>query len=140
MSKATKDNVQKMVDDQYIEDVRLGLCSRSCWKITGDVCETMGQVLVCFSAAVSYAAAAWPHIYLSYAAGTITVIGIAFHRFGIYARGESKERTEETNKLLASNNITPLIDIATQENEGDTVPSAIPSNIPSTTAASSTVL
>lgn len=127
MSKATKDDVQKLVDEQYIEDIKLGLCSRSCWKITGDVCETAGQVLICLSAAVSYAAAAWPYIYLSYAAGTITVIGISFHRFGIYAKGESKERTDETNRLLASNGITSLIDITTQEND-DKMPTTIASS------------
>lgn len=144
MSKATVSDVQKMVDESYVDDVRTGLCSRKCWKITGDVCETLGQLLLCFAASVSYAAGVWPEVYLAYIAGTMCVISLGFHRFGTYAKGESKERTDETNRLLATNNITPLVDITTitenVEDPSDVLkPKTVSNTIPTTTASSTVI-
>lgn len=113
----SKEEVTKLINERYIDDVRVGLRTRNCYKITGDICETLAQIFICVGSVVSFSAGIWNYNYLSYIAGAFGVLSISLHRFSIYAHGESRERTDETNRILVAIGVGKIVDIASENKE-----------------------
>lgn len=113
----SKEEVAKLINERYIDDVRVGLRTRNCYKITGDICETLAQIFICVGSVVSFSAGIWNYNYLSYIAGAFGVFSISLHRFSIYAHGESRERTDETNRILVAIGVGKIVDIASENKE-----------------------
>jgi len=115
---SSKEKVVKLINDRYVDDVNLGLQTRNCYKLTGDVCETLAQIFICVGSIISFSAGVWDYNYLSYIAGAFGVFSISFHRFSIYAHNESRERTDETNKILVAIGVEKIVDISSENNNG----------------------
>jgi hypothetical protein len=113
----SKEEVTKLINERYVDDVRVGLRTRNCYKITGDVCETLAQIFICVGSVISFSAGIWNYNYLSYVAGAFGVFSISLHRFGIYAHDESRERTDETNRILVAIGVGKIVDIAPENNK-----------------------
>lgn len=113
----SKEEVAKLINERYIDDVRVGLRTRNCYKITGDICETLAQIFICIGSVVSFSAGIWNYNYLSYIAGAFGVFSISLHRFSIYAHGESRERTDETNRILVAIGVGKIVDITSENKE-----------------------
>jgi len=113
----SKEQVIKLINEIYVDDVKIGLRTRNCYKITGDVCETLAQIFICVGSVISFSAGIWNYNYLSYVAGAFGVFSISLHRFSIYAHGESRERTDETNRILVSIGFGKIVDIASENKE-----------------------
>jgi len=105
-------NINKMIDDDYHAGVKRGLAERSCWKTTGDVTETFGHIFIGCSAIIAFAAGFFNIAYLSFIAGSLSTGAILLLKFSSYSMKESKERTDETNRILNKLNIDELVDIA----------------------------
>jgi len=113
----SKEEVTKLINERYVDDVRVGLRTRNCYKITGDVCETLAQIFICVGSVISFSAGIWNYNYLSYVAGAFGVFSISLHRFGIYAHDESRERTDETNRILVAIGVGKIVDIVSENKE-----------------------
>lgn len=113
----SKEEVIKLINERYLDDIRVGLRTRNCYKITGDVCETLAQIFICIGSVISFSAGIWNYNYLSYIAGAFGVFSISLHRFGIYAHDESRERTDETNKILVAIGVGKIVDIVSENKE-----------------------
>ena len=113
---SSKEKVTKLINERYVDDIEFGLQTRNCCKLTGDVCETLAQIFICIGSIISFSAGVWDYNYLSYIAGAFGVFSISLHRFGIYAHNESRERTEETNKILVAIGIEKIVDIVPENN------------------------
>lgn len=113
----SKEEVTKLINERYVDDVRVGLRTRNCYKITGDVCETLAQIFICVGSVISFSAGIWNYNYLSYVAGAFGVFSISLHRFSIYAHDESRERTDETNRILVAIGVGKIVDIVSENNK-----------------------
>lgn len=118
--------INKMIDEDYLSNVKLGLSSRSCWKFTGDCTETLGHISIGVSAIIAFAAGFFGIGFLSFIAGCFSTGAILLLKFSSYSMGESKERTTEINRILSKLNIDELVDIAIDSASDGTAISAPP--------------
>jgi hypothetical protein len=109
----TQETIVNLVNEQYIEDVKCGLYSRSCYKITGDICETIGKLLVLVSGVLAYSASSWNNNLLSFIAGTMSFVSGGLFVFAAYAMKQSKSRTDTLNKIMTVIGDPPVVDIST---------------------------
>lgn len=112
MDEVTKDNITKLLNNSRLRDVDDGLFGRCCCKWTGDITETIGQILIATGGILAFAAPTWDLTVLAYVSGSVSVAGIALIRFSSFAMKESKERTDVINRILGDHGITQLADIA----------------------------
>jgi len=123
----TKNKIVEMINNRYYSDIEIGLNGRSCWKITGDVSETLGYLCIGASTIVSFSAGFFNIRILSFIAGGIGVLSGLLLKFSLYSMAQSKERTEEINRILTKLNIDTVVDISC-----DQIPKNIQSNISTT--------
>ena len=74
----------------------------------------ISEVLMIIQTALSFTAAAYQILLISYLAGVIGVVAIGLNRFAAYSKHQSTEKTNQLNKLLKTigidNNIPDLVD------------------------------
>ena len=85
-------------------------------KIAGDVCETIGKIMIAISAVVAFAAGIWNLNYLSFIAGSLNVAGSSLFILASYLMKESSDQTQELNRILTSLNIANVVDISQDPN------------------------
>jgi hypothetical protein len=107
-----KASIGKLIDESNYSDVKMGLVGRSCFKVTADICETIGHLLVGVAAVISFAAGSFNLSYLSFVAGAVSVIAVSLLKFSSFAMAESKSQTTEINKILATLSMSPVVDIS----------------------------
>jgi hypothetical protein len=111
MEEKVNDEIIKMVNAMYVDDMKTTLFCRCCCKNAADVTETLGHILIAAGAIVSFAAGVWDLSYLSYISGGISVASMSLLKFSSYSMKESKERTMQVNKLLTSLGLKEIPDI-----------------------------
>jgi hypothetical protein len=116
MNPQTQEVIINMVNEQYVDDIKCGLCCRSCNKISGDVCETIGKIMIAISAVVAFAAGIWNLNYLSFIAGSLNVAGSSMFILSSYLMKESSDQTQELNRILTSLNMATVVDISQDPN------------------------
>ncbi len=111
-------DIIKLINKQNVDDVKSGLKCRGCCKCTGDVCEFLGHILIGVAAIISFAAGIWDLNYLAYISGGLSIGSMSLIKFSAYATKESRERTQEINKILTSVQVqTRIPDISTDVNQ-----------------------
>ena len=123
--------IELIYEDNY-SNIKFGLMGRFCWKITGDVCETIGHILVGIATIFSFATGISGSIstneviipnqfqtistaqYLSFVAGCISTGSVVILKFSSYATRESKERTDEINRILTKMGLDTIVDISSE--------------------------
>jgi hypothetical protein len=127
MDSVTKQHIVEKINDQYYRDIELGLIGRSGWKTTGDVSETLGYIFLGISTMVSFSAGFFDIRMLSFVAGCVGIFSSLLFKFALYAMAQSKERTDEVNKILMKIGIEKIVDISPDQlfeetHKLDTVP------------------
>ena len=113
MDENLKNEISKIINEQYASDIKLSLFGRSCCKYTGDITETLAHLLMGFSSLTAFAAGSWPnYTYLSFIAGSLGVTSLVLLKFSSYAMSESKERTLIANKILDKLKLEQIVDIS----------------------------
>jgi len=111
MDADTKNIIVKLVNESNVRDIKNGLrCKYGC-KCTADITEVIGQLFIGAAAIISFSAPSFNIDYLSYIAGVCGVIGIVLLKFSSYTMKESKERTDQVNRILTANDIMNIPDI-----------------------------
>jgi len=113
MDDARKQQIIDMINDRYFEDIELGLMGRSGWKTTSDISETLGFVFLGISTMISFSAGFFNIMVLSFVAGCVGICSASLFKFASYAMAQSKERTDEINKILVKIGIDKVVDIST---------------------------
>lgn len=112
ISDEVKERIQKeLIDTSYYRDVSHNIKSKSRWKYTADVAETIGKLISYLGIIASFAAGSFNYINLAFAAGTCGIVGEVLSRFSSYAMQESSERTAQVNKILEHIGIDKIVDI-----------------------------
>ncbi len=95
------DKIKKeLIIPTFYKDVKLGLCSRTTWKIIGFGTDIISKILVGASTILSFADGYYKIPSLTFAAGASTTVSLVLSGFSIYAVRQANYRTEEINMTL----------------------------------------
>jgi hypothetical protein len=90
------------------------------WRKISNLCQTLGMILNGLSIILTFTAAGMNRKDLSIYSGIVGTVGIFFNQFSNHAQKESKERTDEYNKLLTEVlHIKPIPDLTQVMNNTD---------------------
>uniref|UniRef100_A0A6C0C6C0 Uncharacterized protein n=1 Tax=viral metagenome TaxID=1070528 RepID=A0A6C0C6C0_9ZZZZ len=112
MDSVTKQHIVEKINDRYYKDIELGLMGRSGWKTTGDISETLGYIFLGVSTMISFSAGFFDIRMLSFVAGCVGIFSSLLFKFALYSMAQSKERTDEVNKILMKIGIEKVVDIS----------------------------
>ena len=108
----------KFFNKQIIEKIKRGLENeisdaatlRFTWSKVSTAMFCISEILMIVQTALSFTAASYQLILISYLAGIIGVVAIGLNRFGAYTKNQSTEKTNQLNDLLKTigiNNTLP---------------------------------
>lgn len=121
----------KFFNKKIIERLKINLENEiddaSMWRFTWAKIATamfcISEVLMIIQTALSFTAASYQIILISYLAGVIGVIAIGLNRFGAYSKNQSTEKTNQLNKLLKTigidNSLPDLMDYTDKKDKND---------------------
>jgi len=112
MSATYKNMIINMIDEQNYSDIEKGLYERSCWKTTGDITATLGHITTGCAAIIAFAAGSFNIWWLPFVAGCLSTLSILLLKFSDYSMHESKDSTDETNRLLTKMGLDTIVDIS----------------------------
>lgn len=92
--------IKNLVSQNYYKDVKNNLASKSMWKFIGDLSDAISQIMGAFAAILAFASGFFGITILAFLSGCANTISLVLRQFSAYAMKESKERTEQVNKLL----------------------------------------
>lgn len=102
---------KELVEKNYYDDVKSNLASKSRWKTIGDLSEAFSHILTGISAVLAFAAGFFDHKILSFVAGCLATGSLVLLQFSSYSMKESKERTDQVNKILDKLGIEEIANI-----------------------------
>jgi len=114
--------VHSEVNALYVKEVRQNARGRFCWKKVGDACESLSMASSGVASVLAFATGVYDHVELSFAAGCMSTLALAFLTFSGYAHKESRERTARLNKTLDALGITTIRHTPAVDDDGDPSP------------------
>ena len=113
--------VRGMIATMYRNELRSMIKWRDAWKKIGDSCEALAKCFTGIGAVLAFAASAIhdpkTSDIFSFSSGTVGTIGLVMLTYSSYAIRESKQRTGEVNGILGAIGVTPLPDIAEEDED-----------------------
>jgi hypothetical protein len=114
-------DVRTMIAKMYRNEIMSMIKWRDFWKKFGDSCEAIAKCMTGLGAILAFASSAIrdPKTadILSFSSGTVGTIGLVVLAYSSYAIKESKQRTDEMNGILSTIGVTPLPDIAEEDDD-----------------------
>ena len=115
--------IEKYIRHNLEDDIKEATTSRTKWAQTATAMFCISEILMVIQTALSFTAATYQIILISYLAGVVGVIAIGLTRFGAYSRNQSNEKNSLYNKLLQkigiNASIPNLLDIDDKKNKND---------------------
>jgi hypothetical protein len=107
----------KMFNEIILEKIKQSLKNEindaALWRFTWAKIATamfcISEVLMIIQTALSFTAASYQILLISYLAGVIGVVAIGLNRFGSYSKNQSSEKTTQLNKLLKAIGIEDVL-------------------------------
>jgi hypothetical protein len=120
--------VRELIEPFYLDDIKSMIRGKKCWKLSGQVFETISKVLVAVGGIISFSSGYFNDPLLSFLAGSISTLSLATLQFSSFAYVENKKQGQDLNVLLKKLNldVIPIL-----ERRTDTVPNASVSDKPS---------
>lgn len=114
-------DVRTMIASMYRRELGSMIRWRDFWKKFGDACEAVAKCLTGVGSILAFASSAihdpTKADILSFVSGSIGTIGLVMLSYSNYAIRESKQRTDEVNGILSTIGVTPLPNIAEEEDD-----------------------
>lgn len=114
-----KSKIKKLIQDTYYNDIERFISGRHWWLVTSNVTETAAKVCAGLSTAVAFAAGFFNIPILPFIAGCLGTLALVLLQFSGYSKNESKERTEQANKLLEVLGLGKLVDVTVDSSDDD---------------------
>jgi len=111
----------ELIEPAYYDDIRDGLKWRYMWRKIANFTEGLSQVIHAGGAIFSFASGFYNIPWMAFIAGCCSVVVLVMVRFTTYSNGESRERTNELNKLLDSLKMRNMPYIIDQLNSSDKI-------------------
>lgn len=101
VSEEMREKIRKdLIETAYYNDVKYNIGSKSRWKCTADVTETLAHIIIAVGIMLAFAAGFFNIQMLSFISGSMNTASLVFLRFSSYAMRESRERTYQVNRLI----------------------------------------
>lgn len=118
--KLVRAEIRNVVAEEIKLEVKGLIRSRYTWKKGGDYAEAIAKGLTGVSSILAFASSAVKDTktadILAFTSGTIGTFGLVLLAYSTYASKESRQRTTELNSMLAAVGVTPVVEIASGEN------------------------
>jgi len=115
--------IEKYIRNNLEDDIKEATSSRTKWAQTATAMFCISEILMVIQTALSFTAATYQIILISYLAGVVGVVAIGLTRFGAYSRNQSNEQNSLYNKLLQKIGINAsmpnLLDIEDKKNKNN---------------------
>ena len=116
-------DVRDIVATAIVSEVRGMVRWRDRWKVLADAAEAVAKGLTGVCSVLAFAASAVrdPRVadWLSFSSGAVGTLGLVLLTYANYASRESKQRTSELNGVLRAVGVTPVPQIATEDEDAD---------------------
>jgi len=97
--------VHDLIEPFYVNDIKSIIKNKKCWKLSGQVFETISKILVAIGGIVSFSSGYFNDPILSFFAGSISTLSLATLQFASFAYMENKKQGQDLNILLKKLNI-----------------------------------
>ena len=92
--------VKELVEPMYINDIKTMIKGKKCWRLTGQVFETMSKSLVAIGGILSFSSGYYNYPTLGFIAGSISTVSLAMLQFSSFSYSENKKQSSELNIIL----------------------------------------
>jgi len=109
--------VQELIEPSYRDDIENMISGKKCWKLTGQIFETISKILVAVGSIISFSSGYFNDPLLGFLAGSISTMSLATLQFSSFAYIENKKQGQDLNVLLKKLNldVIPVL----EQNHGD---------------------
>jgi hypothetical protein len=94
----------------FINDVKNGIRDRNCYNTAGKAFETLSKIFIAFGGILSFSSGYFSNPHLSFAAGSVSTVSLAFLQFSTFCYKESMKNQENVNTILRDLEIQNLPD------------------------------
>jgi len=102
------DIMSNHIEPAYKKDVIELLKGKRCWRLTGQIFETISKIFVAVGSIVSFASGVYGETTLSFIAGSISTFSLATLQFASFSYKENKKQSNELNTLLKNIQLATL--------------------------------
>jgi len=92
--------------------VKNAIKEKKCWRVTGQVFETMSKVLVAIGGIISSSSGYNSNPTLGFVAGSVSTVSLAMLQFSSFSYGQNKKQTSELNLLLTKLNLDTVPELS----------------------------
>jgi hypothetical protein len=97
--------VHELIEPFYLDDIKSMIRGKKCWKLSGQVFETVSKILVAVGGIISFSSGYFNDPILSFLAGSISTLSLATLQFSSFAYMENKKQGQDLNVLLKKLNL-----------------------------------
>jgi hypothetical protein len=102
------DILKNCIEPTYKKEVEQLLTGKKCWRMTGQVFETVSKIFVAIGGIFSFASGVFNYPYLAFVSGGISTISLAMLQFSSFSYGENKKQSQELNIILKKLNVDTM--------------------------------
>lgn len=92
--------MKEHIEPSYINDIKHMIKGKKCWKLCGQVFETLSKIFVAIGCILSFSSGYYKNEQLSFLSGSISTISLAMLQFSSFSFKENKKQSQELNILL----------------------------------------
>ena len=121
----------KIINPNYIEEIKQFISGRKSWRTYGIVCESLSKLFLGVGTILSFSSGIYSNIWFSFMAGSSSTTSLILLQFSNFSYKESKKNTEELNILLkkCKCDIVPeVLSISMSKNMFNNTPENTPDN------------
>ena len=111
--------VKELIEPMYISDVKTAIREKKCWRVTGQIFETMSKVLVAVGGIISFSSGYYSNPALGFVAGSVSTVSLALLQFSSFSYGQNKKHGSELNILLNKLNIDSVPELNRDGSKND---------------------
>lgn len=97
--------VHDLIEPFYVDDIKSMIRGKKCWKLSGQIFETVSKVLVAVGGIMSFSSGYFNDPILSFLAGSVSTLSLATLQFSSFAYMENKKQGQDLNVLLKKLNL-----------------------------------
>lgn len=98
----------QLIEPAYYLDIETVIKNRRNWHKCGHIFETISKIMIACSGILSFSTGYYNIQILAFLAGSFSTLSLASVQFSSYCFRESKDSTEELNKLLTKINLETI--------------------------------
>jgi hypothetical protein len=96
------------IEPSYTDDVDNLIKGKKCWRISGQIFETISKIFVAVGGIISFSSGYFSYPVLGFVAGGISTVSLALLQFSSFSYSENKKQSQELNLILKKINVETL--------------------------------